>query len=155
MPYSAIKIANEFLRLAQADHPPRLFTPLQLIKLVYISHGWSLVHLTQPLLNEPPQAWQYGPVVPSLYHSIKAFGSNPVRYPIVGDTDPQILDADAIQLIAAVYGTYAHLSGVQLSNMTHQPNTPWSQTWLSAGQNAVITNDVIKSHYDVLAKRAA
>jgi uncharacterized phage-associated protein len=155
MPYSAIKIANEFLRLAAADKPPRALTPLQLIKLVYIAHGWSLVHLQQPLLNEPPQAWKYGPVVPSLYHAIKQFGAGAVRWPIEGDTDPQEISAEGLALIKAVYEAYGRLSGVQLSNMTHQPNTPWSQAWTSAGKNAVISNNIIQDHYRVLAKRAA
>jgi uncharacterized phage-associated protein len=155
MPYSAIKVANEFLRLAREDNPPRPLTPLQLIKLVYIAHGFSLVYLQTPLLNEQPQAWQYGPVVPSLYHAIKQYGANPITSPILGDTDPQELSEDARNLIAAVYRTYAHLSGIQLSNMTHQPNTPWSEAWNVAGKNAVISNNTIQAHYRELAGRAA
>lgn len=155
MPYSAIKIANEFLRLAGTETPARALTPLQLIKLVYIAHGWSLVHLQSPLLNEPPQAWQYGPVIPSLYHAIKQFGSNPVRFPIEGDTDPQQLSPEARDLIRAVYQAYGRLSGIQLSNMTHLPDTPWSHTWASAGKNAVISNNVIQEHYRVLSQRVA
>lgn len=147
MPYGAIKVANEFLRLAKEDKPSRAFTPLQLIKLVYIAHGWSLVHLQQPLLNEPAQAWQYGPVVPSLYHAIKQHGAGPVRYPIEGDTDPQELSPEAREFIRAVYAAYGGYSGVQLSNMTHQPNTPWSKTWNGAGKNAIIPNSMIQEHY--------
>lgn len=155
MPYGAIKVANEFLRLANAETPPRGLTPLQLLKLVYIAHGWSMVHLQQPLLSEQAQAWQYGPVVPSLYHAIKQFGANPVGYPIEGDTDPQELSPEALGLIAAVYKAYGHLSGVQLSNMTHQADTPWSQAWTQTGRNALISNTAIKEHYQRLAQRAA
>jgi uncharacterized phage-associated protein len=155
MPYSAIKVANEFLGLARDDKPPRPLTPLQLIKLVYIAHGFSLVYLDQPLLNEPPQAWQYGPVVPSLYHAVKQYGSSPITDPIFGDTDPQELSLPARELIAAVYRAYGHLSGIQLSNMTHQQNTPWSTTWNRVGKNAIIPNDIIQSHYRELAARAA
>jgi uncharacterized phage-associated protein len=155
VPYSPIKVANEILRLANADNPPRGLTPLQLLKLVYIAHGWSMVHLQQPLLNEQAQAWQYGPVVPSLYHAIKQFGANPIAYPIQGDTDPQELSEEARGLIAAVYKAYGHLSGVQLSNMTHQVDTPWSQAWTRNGRNAMISNNVIQEHYQKLAQRAA
>jgi uncharacterized phage-associated protein len=155
MPYSAIKIANEFIRLAREAEPPRLLTPLQLIKLVYIAHGFSLVYLTDPLLSEPPQAWQYGPVVPSLYHAVKQYGSNPITAPIEGDTDPQELSPQAGGLIAAVYRAYGHLSGIQLSNMTHQENTPWSTVWNRSGKNALIPNDMIQMHYRELAGRAA
>jgi uncharacterized phage-associated protein len=153
--YSAIKVANEFLRLASVDTPTRGLTPLQLLKLVYIAHGWSFIYLKEPLLNEQAQAWQYGPVVPTLYHAIKQFGADTVAYPIRGDTDPQVLSPDAVSLIAAVYRTYGHLSGVQLSNMTHQPDTPWSRAWTTAGKNALISNNEIQDHYRKLAQRAA
>jgi uncharacterized phage-associated protein len=155
MPYSAIKVANEFLRLARSGNPPRTLTPLQLLKLVYIAHGFSLVYMRSPLLSESPQAWQYGPVVPSLYYAIRQFGADPVSSSIVGDTDPQDLSDEAKELIAAIYKQYGHLSGIQLSNMTHQPNTPWSQTWNAAGKNAVISNNVIQAHYKEIAHRAA
>src|SRR6266851_8989325 len=111
---------------------------------------WSFIHLNEPLLNEPAQAWQYGPVVLSLYHAIKQFGAQPVGFPIAGDADPQELSAQAQSLIAAVYRAYGHLSGVQLSNMTHQPHTPWSDAWNNAGKNAVISNSNIAEHYRAL-----
>ena len=114
-----------------------------------------MIHLQQPLLNEQAQAWQYGPVVPSLYHAIKQYGAGAISYPIMGDTDPQQLSAEAAGLIAAVYKAYGHLSGVQLSNMTHQPDTPWSKAWTDAGKNAVISNNEIQQHYRKLAERAA
>jgi uncharacterized phage-associated protein len=155
MPYNAIKVANEFLQLAHTDDPPRGLTPLKLLKLVYIAHGWSFIHLNEPLLAEPAQAWQYGPVVPSLYHAIKQFGAQPVGFPIPGDTDPQDLSAEAKSLIAAVYKAYGHLTGVQLSNMTHQPHTPWSDAWNSAGKNAVISNSNIAEHYRALHEHRA
>jgi uncharacterized phage-associated protein len=155
MPFSAIKVANEFLRLAREDNPPRSFTPLQLLKLVYIAHGFSLVYMKSPLLSESPQAWQYGPVVPSLYYAIRQYGADAITASIGGDTDPQGLSEEAKSLIAAVYKQYGHLSGIQLSNMTHQQNTPWSQTWNEAGKNAVISNNVIQAHYKEIVSRAA
>jgi uncharacterized phage-associated protein len=155
VPYSPIKVANEFLRIASSETPARGLTPLALLKLVYIAHGWSMIHLNQPLLSEQPQAWQYGPVVPSLYHAIKQFGASAVMYPIPGDTDPQVLSPEAAGLIQAVYKAYGHLSGVQLSNMTHQPDTPWSRAWTTAGKNALISNNEIQEHYRRLSTRAA
>jgi len=110
-------------------------------------------HLPEPLLNEPAQAWQYGPVVTSLYHAIKQYGASPITKDIPGDTDPQQLSPDARALILAVYKAYAHFSGVQLSNMTHTPNTPWSEIWQSYGKNAVIPNNIIQQHYRTLAAR--
>ena len=49
-------------------------TPMHIIKLVYLSHGWMLGLHDTPLLWEPVEAWQYGPVVPSVYHLYKGWG---------------------------------------------------------------------------------
>lgn len=148
MPYSASKVANEILRLAREEG--RTITPLQLIKLVYIAHGWSLVHMPDALVTEPAQAWQYGPVVPSLYQAVKGYRSDPIVN-LLPDADPQDLSAEARALIASVYKTYSRYSGTQLSNLTHQPGTPWSVTWENFGQNSVIRNELIRDHYQQLA----
>jgi uncharacterized phage-associated protein len=153
MAYNPIKVANEFLRLAQVRQPAVQLTPLKLLKLVYIAHGWSLHFLHEPLVNEQAEAWQYGPVVPSLYRAVRSYKASPVNYPIVGDNDPRDLSEDAASLIEAVLDTYGSFSGVQLSNMTHMPNTPWSNTWHNLGRNSVIPNDEIAQHYAVLAAR--
>jgi uncharacterized phage-associated protein len=146
MPFSPIKVANEFVRLAQQQGGPSL-TPLQLIKLTYMAHGWSFVFLEEPLLNEPVQAWQYGPVLPSLYYAVRHYRASPVADVVPGDSDPQPLSDRARELIAAVYQRYRHLSGTQLSAMTHMANTPWSQAWHERGQNSVIPNNAIADHY--------
>ncbi len=146
MPYSPVKIANEFIRVAREQGGQPL-TPLQLIKLTYMTHGWGFVFLNEALLNEPVQAWQYGPVMPSLYYAVRHYRSSPVIDLIPGDVDPQPLPDRVRELIDAVYQRYRHLSGTQLSAMTHMPNTPWSQAWHERGQNAVIPNEAIAAHY--------
>jgi uncharacterized phage-associated protein len=147
MPYSAAKVANHMLEIARSRGEE--ITPLKLLKLVYIAHGWSFPFLKQPLLAEPPQAWQYGPVVPSLYREISKFRAGPITED-VPDTDPQQLAPEAAALIQNVYDTYSRYSAIQLSNMTHMPNTPWSEAWSARGKNAVIPNDRIAAHYQHL-----
>jgi uncharacterized phage-associated protein len=154
MPYSATKVANELLRLAGACDPPRPVTPLQLLKLVYIANGWSLAFYDTPLVHEAAEAWTYGPVIPSLYRSIRHFRASPVEGPIPGDYDQNELADHDRELIAAVYRAYGHLSGPQLSNMTHLPGTPWSAAWANgAGQNNIIRSENIREHYQTLAAR--
>ena len=50
-------IANEFLRLAAERHTG--LTSTQVLKLVYIAHGWSLALLGKPLIGDEIQAWQF------------------------------------------------------------------------------------------------
>ena len=146
MPYNAIKIANAFIAKDAQDGGAGL-TPMQLIKLVYIAHGWSFVFNNGPLLNETAQAWQYGPVVPSLYAAVSPFRGQPISVALPGDNDPTPLDPRSCELVDAVYDRYKHLSGTQLSALTHQPNTPWSIVWAQAGRNAPIPDPLIEQHY--------
>ena len=77
MPFSAAAVANEFLRLARRDE--QTITPLKMQKLVYFAHGWHLALFGTPLIEEPVQAWQFGPVISSLYQEFKKFGSRAIR----------------------------------------------------------------------------
>ena len=70
MPVRARAVANEFIHLAKADG--RSLTPLQLIKLTYIAHGWMLTLYGRPLIVDEVEAWKYGPVIPDLYQATRA-----------------------------------------------------------------------------------
>lgn len=149
MTYSPAAIANYFLD--KASHEGRALTPMQLLKLVYIAHGWNLGYQRGPLFGEQVEAWQYGPVIRSLYHSIKHYGSGAVTSKISDYFAPtQSVDPTTASLLDAVWQGYSHYSGLQLSTLTHQPNTPWDITRKASqgARDAVIDNAVIKRHYE-------
>jgi uncharacterized phage-associated protein len=151
MATSARAVANEFIRLAKEDG--RALTPLQLIKLVYIAHGWMLGLYQRPLIRNRIEAWQYGPVIPDLYHDLKKYGSDYVEepLPILSYRTPQQLDEEEADIIAQVYKIYGKKTGIQLSALTHQPGTPWDDTWTPDSRGASISNDLIAEHYRRLA----
>ncbi len=140
---SAAQVANKLRELSGET-----LTPLQLLKLVYISHGWSFPINGGPLIGERIEAWQYGPVVPSLYHAIKGFRNAPVTQPIPDGDTPLTPREEA--LVKTVHDTYGRYSGGQLSAMTHRVGTPWAIAW-ERGRNSEITNDVISEYYKQLA----
>src|SRR5208282_4587731 len=70
--YPSMAVANWFIEnLSRVD-------PLKLQKLVYFAHGWHLALRDQPLIDELVEAWDYGPVVPSLYHQFKRYGNQSI-----------------------------------------------------------------------------
>jgi uncharacterized phage-associated protein len=147
-------IANAILQVARAQG--KQLTLMQLIKLVYLAHGWSWAILHRPLSKAPVQAWQYGPVYPEVYSAFKRFGSSPISSLAVskstGQTYQADLDEDDRDLIGAVVDAYGGMHAFQLSNIMHQPGTPWTETFNSSGAYSVIPEELIRKHYDELQR---
>lgn len=134
-----------------ADSDGQLMTPLKLMKMVYLCHGWSLGLLDRDLIREEVEAWQYGPVIPDLYHITKGFRSSPVP---VNSLPAAGLAEDQMRLIKSVYNTYKKFSGTQLSALTHKVGTPWHKTWSDGkGRNKTIPTSEIRDHFKELAER--
>lgn len=75
----ALAVANYLLELAKEKGMK--LQPLKLMKLVYIAHGYMLALCNRSALNprfDRVEAWKYGPVIPSVYHSFKSYGHNPI-----------------------------------------------------------------------------
>lgn len=154
MSYSPATIANYFID--KASREVRAVTPMQLLKLVYIAHGWHLGFRGEPLINEPVEAWQYGPVIKSLYRSIKRYGSSAVTerlntsfLPWAGPS--KVEDPKVASLLDSVWDGYSHFGGIKLSEMTHMKGSPWWKVWNEEGgharKNAVIPDADIQEFY--------
>ncbi len=83
-----------------------VLTPLQVLKLVYLAHGWCLGVHTQPLIDESVEAWRAGPVIRPLYNVIKQDGSSgiterlPVRWFSCGRASK--IDVTTVAIFASV-----------------------------------------------------
>lgn len=148
-PYPPTTIANYFLRKASAEDSA--LTPMQVLKLVYIAHGWNLGYFDGPLINEKVEAWRYGPVIKSLYHALKKYGKSAVRELLPASVFTNRVDSEVDpqtqKLLDKVWEGYGHLSGVKLSQMTHMPGSPWHTVWHPGDSSAPISDDVIRSFY--------
>ncbi|HEY9256536.1 MAG TPA: type II toxin-antitoxin system antitoxin SocA domain-containing protein [Chitinophaga sp.] len=149
MPYSSRQIANFFIKSSQNTGDE--LTPMKLIKLCYIAHGWNLALYNEALLDEAIQAWQYGPVIQSIYRDFKHYGNSQITELVkVGDEYP-LPNPAAFPLLNKIWDVYKKYDGVQLSAMTHQPETPWDITWNDMGgkqlRAAIIPNNLIQQHY--------
>ncbi len=161
--YPAVAIANYFLELAKKEHKD--IDPLKLQKLVFIAHGWHLGIHEAPLVKERVEAWEWGPVIPSVYHAFKHFGRRPVTEPgedaewnPLGSIEPIVpkveeSDRKTTDFLSEVWKIYGKYSGIQLSNLTHEKESPWDKVrranedhrWL------VIGDDIIQKYYRELS----
>src|ERR1051326_712020 len=129
MPIASSTVADYFLELGRRESVP--VTPLKLQKLVYFAHGWYMGFTGEPLVNETIQAWEFGPVIPSLYHEFKEFKNSPItrltRYFRQQDlTSPEIMASKS--LLDRIWSIYSRYTAAQLSALSHEPNGPWHQT---------------------------
>jgi len=149
---NALAIANYFIEKSIENKVS--ITPLKLMKLVYISHGWFLGLVEKPLIGDSIQAWKYGPVIGSLYRELRHYGDNPVKSQIVNPLTGvpyEIKDKNVILTLEKIWELYGNISALKLSNMTHLPGSPWDIVWnINDGKyehGVIISNDIIKDYY--------
>ena len=125
---------------------------MQLLKLVYLCHGWMLGLYGRPLSKEPAEAWTYGPVMPSVYRDFKVYRGDPITD--IPNRPPLGLSVQEESVIKQIWKAYSKYTGVQLSALTHQEGTPWQVTKKYHGESAPISNALIELHYRGLLQDA-
>ncbi len=155
--YNTLAIANFFIKSSFATGDE--LTPMKLIKLCYIAHGWHLGLYEKPLLDEPVYAWKFGPVVVNVYHHFKCFGNSRITSyakTINGIELPNVPETEAF--LERIWDVYKKFDGIQLSAMTHQKDTPWdivyNQMNGKVNKDSIIPDNIIEQHYKTLMKKA-
>lgn len=136
-------------------------TPLQVIKLTYIAHGYSLALLDEELIEEEVEAWKYGPVVPSLYHAAKKYGGEKITkllYCGVPTSDRKSVEGaidfieghmsdEQKEVLDGVLSVYGKFTGYELTDRTHVRDSPWKRFYRSRSYGQKIPNQTIKAYY--------
>lgn len=171
MKINALSVANYFIKLANDNGVP--IYPLGLMKRVYIAHGFSLALADKSLLDprfDEVQAWKYGPVIPSVYHSFKHLRNNRItmadraiimNFDFDFNTDqdgfvfctPELEDNDAKKVVEMVWNRYKTVSDREMVNLTHREGTPWEHLY-KPNQNVAIPDWYTKLYYEELVKQA-
>lgn len=150
--YAAEVVANAFLDLAAAEG--RTLTQMQVHKLVYIAHGWTLALLGRPLIYNTVHAWRHGPVVRKLWDHWRGQRELIAGLGLpVASGEPELRDdPEALEVILSVWRNYGQMDGEELSRLTHLPGSPWTQTF--GLPNDLIPNEVTREYYIRLARGA-
>ena len=122
-------------------------TTMKLQKLVYYSQAWNLVWDGVPLYSSPIQAWANGPVVPELYNRHRGRFTVSATEPL---GDSSALAQSEKETIDAVLSASSHLSGQQLSDITHGER-PWIEARAGipegAASQAVVNPEVMQDYF--------
>lgn len=158
---NALSVANYFVELAKKDG--KEIKLLGLMKRVYIAHGFSLALLNRPIIDprfDKVEAWKYGPVIPSVYHSFKQYKNNPITQKtdvmewnedthIPTFVTPTLKDEKSRMVVEMVWKRYISYSDNELVTLTHKKGSPWYWAYLE-GENNVIPDDLTKIYYTKL-----
>jgi len=135
---------------------------MALQKILYFADGKYLAARRRPLFDSRIEAWDYGPVVPDVYHEFKRFSSSPitekasileadgdVRYwrwvtpdlPLVPETasDRAFLDK--------IWSEYGRRSAVDLMRESHEPKGPWAEVYARWGRHIEIPPETMLAYF--------
>lgn len=103
-------------------------TNLKLQKLLYYTQGHVLAEFNTPLFSNEFSAWHHGPVIESIYHKFKEFGSDLIGFEIGGQDEyncPTIIeDKKLFSFLNKTMDYYNQYSPWKLRNMSHE-ESPW------------------------------
>lgn len=155
--HDARSVANYFLDRAVRCGVP--VTAMTLLKVLYFGHAWHLVRFDAPLVGQPFEAWQYGPVNRVVYDQIKRFGSAAIKEKLKV-FDPRLcqfvyacgkFDVVTVELMDSIFDYYSKFHAFVLSDLTHEKGSPWDVIWREAETKAVpgmyIPNSLIKEWF--------
>lgn len=152
MSKSALFISGEILKRGKEQGIN--ISNMSLQKLIFIANGAYLAKTGTPLINEPIEVWQYGPVVKNVYHEFKNYGNSdikqiPLAHSLAFDKS---LDDTANEAIDFVLDIAKELNAIQLSNWSHHPDSPWSKA--KDAKESIISNEIMKDYFKQFIKES-
>lgn len=141
--YNALDIARYIIK--HENSADRSVSNLRLQKLLYFVQAQFLVSKHEPCFNGRMEAWNFGPVVPEVYHEYKMFGSTNIPDSL-SDSNINLSDQDRT-LIDKILDHCAQLSSTTLVSITHNQK-PWKEAYVKPYDNE-ITNKSILSYFEV------
>lgn len=152
-------VANYFIERSKKDKI--ILTNLSMQKLVYFAYGWIRVYPGKKLFYDRIEAWQYGPVIPSLYHQLKRYGSKQITQKLVEyDYEKNeffswnLTEGTAIrEMMGRIWDRYKSLPPNAMVALTHKRGTPWFETIKKHGYKAEIDDELIFNHFQELVNK--
>lgn len=160
--YSAKEIASFFIQKGLDEDNP--VTQMKLQKLIYFANGFLLATSSgeRRLVEETFEAWDFGPVLPSIYHEYKLFGSNPIvknnvvlkilGRPLNLELSKNVKEED-VKILEDVWNSLKVFTALELSTVTHRENGAWSKVYKPERRSVPIKEEDIIEEMKPLIKR--
>ena len=150
-------VANYFLDVAAEKGIA--MTNLKLQKLLFFAHAIALTEKRTKLVSGYFEAWQYGPVHPTVYQAFKAAGPNPIDFraetldPVSRQRRPldKLTDELIRDICDRVMIQFGRMSAGRLVDVTHATGGPWhhvvSESKTGANIGLRISDEVILARH--------
>lgn len=132
-------IAKYIVAFCAKQKEPILISNIKLQKLLYLVFGEYYLAKKKKLFPEPFQAWQYGPVVASVYDEFCAFAGS---FICLAENEPELPENVTLAIKPTIEANMKR-DVFDLVNETHQPGSAWSKT-------VARNNGIIKDHPEIL-----
>lgn len=120
MAYSALEVAKYVIFYEHSKG--REISNLRLQKLLYFIQAKFYSTTGKPCFSDEMEAWEFGPVVASVYHAFKIFGSFDINItPVIIN-----IDTESKLLINNILDSCADYPTYQLVEISHK-QAPWLQ----------------------------
>lgn len=129
-------------------------TNLKLQKLLYFAQAYFLTEKGCPCFRDDIEAWNFGPIVPSVYREYKRYGGFYV-FSVETYIDPltlkrkrfedKIISVEDKKLINSVVDAFAEYSNSCLTDLVHG-QTPWQEAYRS-DQGKIISANTMKRFF--------
>ena len=119
-------------------------TNLELQKLIYIAHMIHVGVHEAPLVDGHFEAWELGPVHPTLYHHVKKFGASPVARIQCSD---EPIEGTERSLMETTYDALVSKSSTELVAITHWEGGAWARNYVAGERHRIIPQKDILDEY--------
>ncbi|MCY4035317.1 MAG: DUF4065 domain-containing protein [Hyphomicrobiales bacterium] len=122
-------------------------TNLRLQKVLYFAHMFYSGREKKKLIGENFQAWEYGPVLPSLYRHVKQFGKYPIESSVFFFQKGLESRDKEFTYLENMYNAMDDLDAGDMINISHWKEGAWYKAYEPGERGRIISQEDIVIEY--------
>lgn len=113
-------------------------TNMKINKLVYFAYAHALQNGTV-LFNDSIEAWQYGAVIPAVYHELKAHKDMGIVSTTIPTTE------QALQVAKELWVKYGYMTASDIMRFSHREDGAWHAVYKGVPHTPITNEDILSS----------